>query len=122
MPSITDLMRRFDRRPLAKPNATYYLWRFAANGLRTRRALMTPTVFTDTPAIARELTEQGIVVVAPSNRFLSDDGHDAPLVDRAVRLKGKPLWISSAIQRYALKQMDIAPASDGNKKNSRRCS
>jgi hypothetical protein len=39
-----------------------------------------------------------------------------PLVGRAVRLKGKPVWISSAIQRYALKQMDIAPARDGNKK------
>lgn len=76
MPSITDLTRRFERRPLARPNATYYLWRFAANGLRAGRALVTPAVFADTRAIARELTDQGIVV-SPSDRFLSDAGRDA---------------------------------------------
>lgn len=76
MPSITDLTRRFERRPLERPNATYYLWRFAANGVRAGRALVTPAVFTDTRAIARELTEQGIVV-SPSDRLLSDAGRDA---------------------------------------------
>ena len=76
MPSITDLTRRFERRPLERPNATYYLWRFAANGVRAGCALVTPAVFTDTRAIARELTEQGIVV-SPSDRFLSDAGRDA---------------------------------------------
>jgi hypothetical protein len=76
MPSITQLTRRFERRPLAKPNATYYLWRFAANGVRAGRALVTPAAFHDTRAIAHELTDQGIVV-GPSDRFLSDVGRDA---------------------------------------------
>lgn len=71
-----DLTRRFERRPLARPNATYYLWRFAANGLRTGRALVTPPTFRDAPAIARELNTHGIVV-GPSDRFLSDAGRDA---------------------------------------------
>jgi hypothetical protein len=76
VPSITDLTRRFERRPLAKPNLAYYLWRFAANGVRAGCALVTPPVFSDTRAIARELTEQGIVM-GPSDRFLSDTGRSA---------------------------------------------
>ena len=39
---ITTLTRRFERRPLAEPNLTYFLWRFAANGVRVYRALATP--------------------------------------------------------------------------------
>jgi hypothetical protein len=76
MTSITDLTRRFKRRPLVKANATYYLWRFAANGVRAGRALVTPAAFHDTRAIARELREEGIVV-GPSDRFLSDTGREA---------------------------------------------
>ncbi len=76
MPSITDLTRRFERRPLAAPNATYYLWRFAANGVRTGRALVTPPAFDDSRTIAGELTARGIVV-GPFERFLSQPGADA---------------------------------------------
>lgn len=76
MPSITNLTRRFERRPLVKPNSTYYLWRFVANGARTGRALATPAAFGDTRAIARELTTQGIVV-GPSDTFLSEPGRAA---------------------------------------------
>ena len=70
---ITALTRRFKRRPLAKRNLAYFLWRFAANGVRAYRALATPPSFSDTAAIARELIEQGIVV-GPSDGFLSAGG------------------------------------------------
>jgi hypothetical protein len=76
LPSITDLTRRHERRPLVKPNAAYYLWRFGANGARAGRALVTPRAFQETRAIARELTQEGIVV-APSDRFLSGAGREA---------------------------------------------
>ncbi|MBI2186952.1 MAG: phytanoyl-CoA dioxygenase family protein [Acidobacteria bacterium] len=76
MRSITDLTRRFERRPLARRNSTYYLWRFAANGVRAGRALAMPATFDETRAIARELTAQGIVV-GPSDLFLSDAGRNA---------------------------------------------
>jgi hypothetical protein len=33
-----------------------------------------------------------------------------PMVKRGIRLKGEPDWISSAIQRYAVKEMHIARA------------
>jgi hypothetical protein len=80
-PMITRLTRRFERRPLAKPNLVYFLWRFAANGMRAYRALATPVSYSDTPSIAQELTEQGIVV-GPSDRFLGDEGRRA--LSRAV--------------------------------------
>jgi hypothetical protein len=76
VPLITRLTRRFERRPLAKPNAAYFLWRFGANGVRTLRALAAPIVFHDTRAIARELAERGIVV-GPSETFLSQQGRSA---------------------------------------------
>jgi hypothetical protein len=38
-----------------------------------------------------------------------------PLFKHAVRLKGDPVWISSAIERCAIKQLCIAPAR--SKKN-----
>ena len=81
---ITRLTHRFERRPLEKPNAVYYLWRFVANGVRTCRALITPASFGDTRAIAREMTEQGIVV-GPSERFLTDAGA-AALSDAASQI------------------------------------
>lgn len=74
--SITDLTRPFARRPLPKPNLAYYLWRFAANGVRTGRALVTPRAFPDVRAIAEELSDGGIVV-GSSDRFLSDAGRAA---------------------------------------------
>ena len=50
----------------------------------TCRALMTPASHPDVPAIARELSSRGIVV-APSERFLTDDGQRA-LGEAASRL------------------------------------
>ena len=73
---ITQLTRRFSRRVLVRPNLVYFLWRFAANGIRTGRALTSPRLFSDTPAIGRELAEQGIVVGA-SEAFLTEDGQRA---------------------------------------------
>ena len=73
---ITRLTRRFQRRPLAKPNLVYFLWRFAANATRAYRAWATPVCFSDTPPIVQELTEQGIAV-GPSERFLGDEGSRA---------------------------------------------
>lgn len=33
-----------------------------------------------------------------------------PLVEHSLRLKGEPAWMSSAIQRHAVKQLPITPA------------
>ncbi|MBI4888580.1 MAG: hypothetical protein HY824_15900 [Acidobacteria bacterium] len=73
---MTRLTRRFQRRALIRPNLPYYVWRFVGNGARTFRALTTSASFSDTPAVARELLDQGIVV-GPSDRFLSDQGRVA---------------------------------------------
>jgi hypothetical protein len=73
---ITRLTRGFERRPLPRPNLAYFLWRYAANGVRTYRAMATPSVFDDTAAIAHELTAQGIVVNC-SDMFLSEEGRQA---------------------------------------------
>jgi len=73
---ITRLTRRFERRPLARPNLAYFLWRFAANGARTVRASFGRRSFSDSPAIARTLTSDGIVV-GSADRFLSDEGRRA---------------------------------------------
>ena len=75
-PMMTRLTRRFERRPLVRPNLAYFLWRFAANGARTLRASSTRHAFADSPAIARTLTGDGIVV-GPASGFLSDEGRDA---------------------------------------------
>ena len=81
---IASLMRRYSRRSLPKPNFAYFLWRFVGNGLRTCRARTSPPSHSDTPIIAQELSEQGIVV-GPSNRFLTEEGQQA-LGDAAVRV------------------------------------
>lgn len=73
---VTRLTRRFERRALTRRNVPYYIWRFVGNGVRTYRALITLPSYSDTPAIARELIDQGIVV-GPSDRFLSDEGRRA---------------------------------------------
>ena len=72
-PVITRLTARFERRPLARPNLPYILWRFVSNANRTSRALLAATRFDDTRVIARELRADGIAV-HPSDSFLSDDG------------------------------------------------
>lgn len=110
MPLITDLTRRFERRPLAKPNLAYFLWRFAANGVRACRAFATPVSCSDTPAIARELTEQGIVV-GPSDTFLSDAGRSALSAAAAKIVEASR---SDAVQRIIA---GVAPAK--NKKSFR---
>ncbi len=73
---VTTLTRRFSRRALPKPNFAYFLWRFVANGLRTCRALAAPAASSDIPAIASELTNEGIVI-GPSDRFLTEEGQRA---------------------------------------------
>ena len=73
---LTFRAERFSRRALTKPNLTYFLWRFVANGLRTFRAMTTAYSFRDTRATARELTTEGIVV-GPSDRFLTEGGRAA---------------------------------------------
>jgi len=75
-PVITRLTARFERRPLARPNLPYVLWRFVANANRTSRALLSARRFDDTRIIARELRTDGIAV-RPSETFLSDDGRFA---------------------------------------------
>ena len=73
---ITVMTRRFSRHALPKPNLAYFLWRFVANGTRTCRAMLSGVSHSDVPTIARELTAQGIVV-APSERFLTEAGRQA---------------------------------------------
>ena len=73
---IVALTRRCSRRALPKPNLVYFLWRFVANGLRTCRAVTTPVSSRDVLTLARPLTTEGIVV-APSERFLTDEGRQA---------------------------------------------
>jgi len=74
--NITSLTRPLSRRALPRPNLVYYLWRFVANGARTGRGALTRPSYADTPAIAAELAEQGIVV-GPSERFLGEGGRAA---------------------------------------------
>lgn len=73
---ITRWTGQFERRPLARPNLPYVLWRFVANANRTSQALLTTKRFHDTRTIARELTANGIVA-RPSDAFLSDAGRHA---------------------------------------------
>ena len=70
---MAALTRPWSRRALPQPNLVYYLWRFVFNGLRTFRALTTASSDPDVPVLARELTEQGIIV-RPSDTFLSERG------------------------------------------------
>lgn len=75
--TITSLLtRRFLRRALARPNLTYFLWRFVANATRTRKFLRTRPEFDDAPAIADSLRQQGLVV-GHSAQFLTDAGERA---------------------------------------------
>jgi hypothetical protein len=73
---ISFLTKRYSRRALPRPNAVYAIWRFVANGVRTARSLLQRSRYGDTPGIARELKQQGIVV-GPSDRFLTRDGRRA---------------------------------------------
>ena len=110
MRSIVDLTRRFERRPLVRPNTTYYLWRFGANGVRTGRALVTPAAFRGTPAIAHELRAHGIVV-GPSDGFLSDPGRDALATAGAT--------IREASRSVAVRNVMAGIASHSGKKHFR---
>lgn len=75
--SITSLLtRRYLRRGLARPNLTYYFWRFVANGRRTRRLKATPPAFGDAPAVADTLRREGIIV-GDAGQFLSEPGRQA---------------------------------------------
>ena len=63
----------FERKALVRPNLAYYMWRFVGNGGRAALKLRTRPRHADARGIARELMNQGISV-APSSRFLSDEG------------------------------------------------
>ncbi len=67
------MFHNFKRRALAKPEPIYYFWRYAANSARTWRAMRHVPAFADTPQIARELEEQGIVC-ADSSAYLTAEG------------------------------------------------
>lgn len=82
--NITSLTQRYSRHALTEPNPTYYLWRFVANGVRSARAALSRPLHPDTDGIARELTEQGIVV-GSTDRFLAADGQQA-LRESAARI------------------------------------
>lgn len=73
---VSRLTRRFSRQALSRPNATYVIWRFIANGRRTARALMTAPYDGKAGAIGREIKERGIVV-GPSTMFLTSEGGQA---------------------------------------------
>ena len=73
---ITRLTGRYSRRALQRPNVVYFFWRFMANGLRTSRALLMRRSYADSPAIAQEIRERGIVV-GPGERFLTSAGRKA---------------------------------------------
>ena len=68
--------RRQSAKPLVRPNLAYIFWRYGGNATRTLRNVFRKACFPETRQIAKELTEQG-VIVAPSNRFLSDEGQKA---------------------------------------------
>jgi len=61
---------------LTRRNLTYAWWRFVTNGRRSYHAALMRVSHDDVPAIAHELTEQGIVV-GPSDRFLTEAGRAA---------------------------------------------
>jgi hypothetical protein len=73
---VGSLARLYTRQALPKPNLVYFLWRFAANGLRSWRAATSRRVSRDVAMIARELRTEGIVV-GPSDRYLTDEGREA---------------------------------------------
>lgn len=75
--NITSLLtRRFLRRALSRPNLTYYVWRFVANGVRTYKQLSVRPEFDDAAGIAGTLKRSGIVV-GPSGDFLTAAGQRA---------------------------------------------
>jgi hypothetical protein len=67
---------RFKERPLDKPHLGYLLWRYVANGSRTRGALRARPEFSDTEQISNEMKERGIVV-GGSSQFLTAEGNEA---------------------------------------------
>lgn len=69
---IRSLASRYKRHPLTRPNLVYYLWRYVANGVRTCRAAIAPSSYTDACEVARTLARDGIAV-GPSDRFLTDE-------------------------------------------------
>jgi hypothetical protein len=73
---IQQLTRKYSRHALPRPNLVYFLWRYAANGLRTWRARTSTVVDPDVRAIAGELAAEGIVT-GRSDRFLTGDGQRA---------------------------------------------
>ncbi len=64
------------RQALTRPNLTYFLWRFATNGKRARKALFAGRKFPEAAEISAQISKQGIVK-AHSSKFLSGEGQKA---------------------------------------------
>lgn len=105
MTFISLLTRRFLRRALSRPNLTYYLWRFVANGIRTYKLLTTHPDFDKTAGIADVLSRHGIVV-GHCAEFLTDAGQRA-LRDAADRI----LQVSCSKKIGQLMRGEIADTS-----------
>jgi hypothetical protein len=117
---MLTLLTRRKRDVLTKRNFTYVWWRFVTNGARSYRAMFVRTSHSDVPAIARELTDHGIVV-GPSDRFLTDEGRSA-LVEasdqilRASRSEAVEAAVAGAAPRMNQKKQfraDLVSTSDG---------
>lgn len=64
------------RKALPNANLAYFIWRYLGNAGRTMRARSTIGVYPEAAEVARELTEEGIVMAA-SKEFLSSAGQIA---------------------------------------------
>ncbi len=82
MSTVKRMTAPYERKALVRPNLAYYMWRFVGNGRRAALKLASRPRHTDARGIARELLKQGISV-APSSRFLSDEGSAALAVAAA---------------------------------------
>jgi hypothetical protein len=68
-----SLKHTYARKALTKRNLAYLRWHYIGNIGRTLRAWLGRVSYSDSPRIAQELTERGIVV-APSDQYLSKEG------------------------------------------------
>jgi hypothetical protein len=95
------------RRALTKPNLAYLRWRYVSNGRRTLRAWGGQSAYHDSPYIAGDLRERGIVVGA-SDQYLGQEGLEA-LVEASDLVLG--------LSRRSDVQATIASGSSGYHKD-----
>jgi hypothetical protein len=78
--------RSLKRRALTKPNLAYLRWRYISNRERTFSAWWHQPAYANSPRVAEELRERGIVA-GPSDQYLDQEGRKA-LVEASALVLG----------------------------------